>query len=394
MKLKEQRNKRKLIITIIVLFFIVFIFFLAFVGKNFYGDWRINNSIVKDNSSIVKISNIKNLNLWNKTLNNLKDNKKRIEIEYDTYSLSLATNELNNKNFISIDVANKKTSTKYWKDKETLEINLSNIENINVIDQIKIDKNKLLNKYDRIDIYGINISTNKCEFLETKELEEDDVSIVNDGKYKVYFLIYIPIEKINTSVDKIEMIKNEKYQLNVSIFPEEATYKIIHIDENASDIVKINQDCLIEAIAPGNQEIELQAENGQIIKKVEVIVKENADVNSVKDSKTNPSENTNTFSVSTSNDSNQDLLISSNFINGVLVVNKKYRLPSNYNPGVNQEALNAFNKMKTVASNNGISLKIVSGFRSYKTQQATYNRNVMRYGEETANRYSAKPRRI
>ena len=42
----------------------------------------------------------------------------------------------------------------------------------------------------------------------------------------------------------------------------------------------------------------------------------------------------------------------------------------------------------------GISLKIVSGYRSYKTQQAIYNKNVDLYGDEIANSFSAKPRRV
>ena len=79
------------------------------------------------------------------------------------------------------------------------------------------------------------------------------------------------------------------------------------------------------------------------------------------------------------------------YINGILLVNKTHELPSTYNPGANQEALDAFNNMKKEASKDGISLKIVSGYRSYETQAAIFKKNVNLYGEEKANTFSARP---
>lgn len=78
------------------------------------------------------------------------------------------------------------------------------------------------------------------------------------------------------------------------------------------------------------------------------------------------------------------------YIKGVLLVNKKYTLPKTYNPGVNSTAKSAFNKMKEGAAKDGISLKIVSDFRSYNTQKAIYSKNLNKHGEKIANRFSAK----
>ena len=47
--------------------------------------------------------------------------------------------------------------------------------------------------------------------------------------------------------------------------------------------------------------------------------------------------------------------------------------------------------MKAAASNKGISLWIVSGFRSYSTQEGLYNRYVSQYGQASADTFSAKP---
>ncbi|MCQ2479747.1 MAG: M15 family metallopeptidase [Clostridia bacterium] len=79
------------------------------------------------------------------------------------------------------------------------------------------------------------------------------------------------------------------------------------------------------------------------------------------------------------------------YINGILIANKSYPLPSNYNPGVNPAAQSAFNTMQSAAAKEGINLYIVSGFRSYSTQASIYNNYVARDGKAAADRYSARP---
>jgi len=79
------------------------------------------------------------------------------------------------------------------------------------------------------------------------------------------------------------------------------------------------------------------------------------------------------------------------YINGILLVNKKYALPSNYNPGVDKTAYQALTAMQADASSLGFSLPLLSGFRSYNTQANLYNRYVKKDGEAVASTYSAKP---
>ena len=80
------------------------------------------------------------------------------------------------------------------------------------------------------------------------------------------------------------------------------------------------------------------------------------------------------------------------YINGILIVNKSYDLPSSYNPGGLLSSFNsAFGTMKSAASNEGIYLNIGSGFRSYSTQNGLYNRYAARDGYAAADTYSARP---
>ena len=65
------------------------------------------------------------------------------------------------------------------------------------------------------------------------------------------------------------------------------------------------------------------------------------------------------------------------YINGILVVNKTYALPSTYDPGVDSEAYAALQE-------------IVSGYRSYNRQSTLYSNYVARDGVEAADTYSAR----
>ena len=78
------------------------------------------------------------------------------------------------------------------------------------------------------------------------------------------------------------------------------------------------------------------------------------------------------------------------YINGILVVNKTYSLPSTYAPGVDSEAYAALQEMFQGAAAEGISLEIVSGYRSFDRQSTLYNNYVARDGVEAADTYSAR----
>ena len=79
------------------------------------------------------------------------------------------------------------------------------------------------------------------------------------------------------------------------------------------------------------------------------------------------------------------------YIDGILVVNKTYALPADYNPGVDLEAQNALYEMFADASSEGLSLWVRSGVRTYADQQWQYNVYVERDGKELADTYSARP---
>ena len=84
--------------------------------------------------------------------------------------------------------------------------------------------------------------------------------------------------------------------------------------------------------------------------------------------------------------------VSPTYINGILVVNKSYPLPKDYDPGgLTSECESAFYTMQEAAEEEGLDLYIASGFRSYDLQASLYQRYCNADGQAAADTYSARP---
>ncbi|WP_254178102.1 MULTISPECIES: D-alanyl-D-alanine carboxypeptidase family protein [unclassified Planococcus (in: firmicutes)] len=79
------------------------------------------------------------------------------------------------------------------------------------------------------------------------------------------------------------------------------------------------------------------------------------------------------------------------YVEDILIVNKKYALPSTYNPGVNATAKKALDAMIADAKKQSVTLKITSSYRSYWYQNTLYNNYVEKHGKAKADRFSARP---
>ena len=78
------------------------------------------------------------------------------------------------------------------------------------------------------------------------------------------------------------------------------------------------------------------------------------------------------------------------YIEGYLVVNKTYTLPSSYGNGLTNATTEAFNNMQAAAKADGLNIYISSGFRLYSYQKTLYNNYVNRDGVVAADTYSAR----
>ena len=73
-----------------------------------------------------------------------------------------------------------------------------------------------------------------------------------------------------------------------------------------------------------------------------------------------------------------------------MIVNKKYKLPSTFG-GTDEIALAALNNLQQAANNAGYAMPLISGYRSYQTQNSIYNSYVSRWGIEYTDTVSARP---
>ena len=78
------------------------------------------------------------------------------------------------------------------------------------------------------------------------------------------------------------------------------------------------------------------------------------------------------------------------YVDGIMIANKTYTLPAGYDPGVQPEAADALAEMQAAAAKEGLSLYVVSGYRSYRSQETIYAGWANRDGTEKADTYSSR----
>ncbi len=79
------------------------------------------------------------------------------------------------------------------------------------------------------------------------------------------------------------------------------------------------------------------------------------------------------------------------YIDDILVANKSYSLPQNYDPGMLPETEQAFEQLRTDAAAQGLDIYLGSGYRDYAFQVECYNSIVDGYSKEYADTISARP---
>lgn len=79
-----------------------------------------------------------------------------------------------------------------------------------------------------------------------------------------------------------------------------------------------------------------------------------------------------------------------NYINGILLVNKKNGLPESFAPGEDKDARAAFEEMKKAAAEEGLYITAFSTYRSYWAQDRLYWDYVASFGQEPTDTFSAR----
>lgn len=215
-------------------------------------------------------------------------------------------------------------------------------------------------------------------------------------------------QKINISIkNKLGKVKEYHYIVNVYddekpsiIFSKELTIeegqnidllKDVKVEDNSQEKITPSVEGNYDINEPGKYQLYYVAKDSsdnEAKEEFTLIVKEKKKESSQNDSLSNPQE-TKTFT--TSKGFKGVIKDGVTYIDGYLIVNKTYSLPSSYGTSLTSTTKNAFNKMQAAAKLDGINIYIASGFRSYQTQNRLYNNYVARDGKAKADTYSARP---
>ena len=214
-------------------------------------------------------------------------------------------------------------------------------------------------------------------------------------------------QKINISIkNKLGKVKEYHYIVNVYddekpsiIFSKELTIeegqnidllKDVKVEDNSQEKITPSVEGNYDINEPGKYQLYYVAKDSsdnEAKEEFTLIVKEKKKESSQNDSLSNPQE-TKTFT--TSKGFKGVIKDGITYIDGYLIVNKTYSLPSSYGTSLTSTTKNAFNKMQAAAKLDGINIYIASGFRSYQTQNRLYNNYVARDGKAKADTYSAR----
>ncbi len=78
------------------------------------------------------------------------------------------------------------------------------------------------------------------------------------------------------------------------------------------------------------------------------------------------------------------------YVDGILIANKSYSLPSTYAPDMDTTTIQQFNLLSKAAATEGLNIYFSSGYRSYSQQNTIYNNYVSWYGQAKADTFSAR----
>ena len=172
----------------------------------------------------------------------------------------------------------------------------------------------------------------------------------------------IPVDSISLDKNEVTVMVGLTDMPLVTMYPTTATDKGEVWESDDTSIATVNSYGLITGVGLGVCHVTVtSANNGEVSAQVTVKVVE------------------------------KPVFREATYIDGILVVNKTYGLPKDYNPGVSPAAQAALDIMIEAAKEDGIELWVESGFRSYDLQNTIYNSYVSRSGQDAADRYSARP---
>lgn len=202
----------------------------------------------------------------------------------------------------------------------------------------------------------------------------------------------IPVESITLTFYEIQLSIGETAMPIVTMHPENATDKSEIWSTSDNNIASINGWGKITANAEGECVIRVTAANDpDVYAEVHVIV---AAPPPTEPPAEQPAAESPTEASAEAPEAEPPVTeapaVQPTYINGILVVNKTYALPADYNPGLDPTCKAQFDALSQAAAEEGLNIYLSSGFRSYDYQAKIYNNYLNWYGQEKTDTLSAR----
>lgn len=213
----------------------------------------------------------------------------------------------------------------------------------------------------------------KDKEIDTSKLGNQNlvIEVKNGNKTKEY---KFTINVVDTTKPEIDA----RSEITTTVGDEVDLLEGVTVSDNSKEEIKVEIKGEYDYDKEGEYELEYYAKDSsgnEISKKFKLIVVSDPD----------------NMTFTTSKGFKGEVIDGVTYIDGVLIANKTYSLPSDYGNGLTSATQSAFDKMNADAKSLGLSLWIASGYRSYWTQKTLYNNYVASDGKEEADTYSARP---
>ena len=196
------------------------------------------------------------------------------------------------------------------------------------------------------------------------------------------------VTSLETDKTDVTLVTGQNINIDVKITPEEAWNKALRFESENVDVATVDENGKVVAVGAGSCTVRVTSEEmPDVSAEITVRVKAPVVVKQPEPVVSEPSDKGESSDGAVNDAPSPDLT----YISGILIANKTYALPADYNPGVDGTAYAALMQMFEAAKAEGVGFWIASGFRSYDRQNRIYNNYVAQDGKAAADRYSARP---
>lgn len=273
-EIKLKKIRTRVIVTLVV---IIVLIIISFVVRGIIIN-RENNLINKrivnaEKNSIIDIKyDLSRLKLYDSTLNNMKQNNKKLQLTKNEAKILLNTDYLRENNKINVRVV---STNKYSElnNVTCIETDISGQKEKNIIQKLTVDIDKMNLNTEYIDIYAIK--NNELIQYRLKEKIANNNVIINIEDYEIdkYIVAFVPVNYLTLNYEKIDIKKGEEVKLTYDI-NRNATITQLHARVVDPNIIELTSDGTIKAINAGNTSLIIQSYQNSVTKTIEVNVKE------------------------------------------------------------------------------------------------------------------------